>query len=63
VRVIEDLVGGEGKVRIADTVWLARGPDCAAGTWVRVVSVDGPYLVVASNESAPETNQDDDRAR
>ena len=23
---IEDIVGGEGKVRVADTVWRARGP-------------------------------------
>lgn len=63
VCVVEDLVGGEGKIRIADTVWLARGPDCAAGAWVRVVAIDGPYLVVEPNESAPETTRDDDRVR
>jgi membrane protein implicated in regulation of membrane protease activity len=59
VRVIEDLVGGEGKVRVADTVWRARGPNCVAGAWVRVVSVEGPYLVVAPSESSPE----DDRGK
>jgi len=59
VCVIEDIVGGEGKVRVADTVWRARGPNCAAGDWVRVVDVDGPYLVVAPNESASETARDD----
>jgi len=58
VCVIEDVIGGEGKVRVADTVWRARGPDCIAGDWVRVVSVDGPYLVVTPNESAPETARD-----
>lgn len=51
VCVVEDLVGGEGKVRVADTVWRARGPDCAAGSWVKVVDVDGSCLVVGPNES------------
>jgi membrane protein implicated in regulation of membrane protease activity len=46
VRVTEDLIGGDGKVRIADTMWAARGPNCAAGTWVKVVAVDGARLVV-----------------
>jgi membrane protein implicated in regulation of membrane protease activity len=55
VCVIEDIIGGEGKVRVADTVWRARGPNCAAGEWVRVVAVDGPYLVVESNENSLET--------
>lgn len=59
VCVIEDVVGGEGKVRVADTVWRARGPDCAAGDWVRVVDVDGPYLVVAPNESASKAARGD----
>ena len=58
VCVAEAIVGGEGKVRVADTVWRARGPDCIAGDWVRVVAVDGPYLVVAPNESSPETDRD-----
>jgi membrane protein implicated in regulation of membrane protease activity len=35
-------------VRIADTVWPARGPDCDEGTWVKVVGADGSYLVVAA---------------
>lgn len=59
VCVIEDLVGGEGKVRVADTVWRARGPDCVAGDWVRVVAVDGPYLVVAPNETAAKATRGD----
>lgn len=52
VRVVEAISGGEGKVRIADTVWPARGPDCDEGTWVKVVGSDGSYLVVAATESA-----------
>ncbi len=50
VRVAEGIVGGEGKVRIADTVWRVRGPDCAAGTWVRVIGADGPHLVVRPDD-------------
>lgn len=52
VRVVEAISGGEGKVRIADTVWPARGPDCDEGAWVKVVGSDGSYLVVAATESA-----------
>ncbi len=51
VCVLEDIVRGEGKVRVADTVWRVRGPDCVAGEWVRIVSVDGSYLVVARDEN------------
>lgn len=48
VRVVEAIVGGEGKVRVGDTVWRARGPDCGAGTWVQVVAADKGYLVVSA---------------
>lgn len=48
VCVADAIVGGEGKVRVADTVWPARGQDCAAGTWVKVVAVDGAKLVIES---------------
>lgn len=50
VRVVEAIAGGEGKVRVADTVWPARGPDCAEGSWVKVVGAEGGYLVVAAIE-------------
>jgi inner membrane protein len=52
VCVVEDIAGGEGKVRVADTIWRARGPDCAAGTWVRVVAAEGSYLVVSADEAS-----------
>jgi membrane protein implicated in regulation of membrane protease activity len=51
VPVVAAIVGGEGKVRIADTVWPARGPDCAEGTWVKVVGADGGYLVVVPDDA------------
>ncbi len=40
------LVDGVGNVRIDDTVWRVAGPDCAAGTRVRVARVEGAYLFV-----------------
>jgi len=42
----EPIVGGTGRVRIGDAPWLVRGPDCPAGTHVRVESADGNTLVV-----------------
>jgi membrane protein implicated in regulation of membrane protease activity len=57
VCVSEPIAGGEGRVRVADTVWRARGPDCAAGTWVRIVAVEGAYLVVAADETPPEATR------
>jgi membrane protein implicated in regulation of membrane protease activity len=54
VRVVEAIAGGQGKVRIADTVWPVRGPDCAEGSWVKVIAAEGAYLVVAGDVSAPD---------
>jgi membrane protein implicated in regulation of membrane protease activity len=44
--VEEAIRGGRGKIRVGDTVWLAKGPDLPKGTSVRVTSVDGTMLVV-----------------
>lgn len=46
VLVVESLVGGEGKVRVADTLWRVCGPDCPSGTWVKIVDIEGTRLVV-----------------
>lgn len=46
VRVVEALTNGEGRVRVGDGVWTARGPDAAAGGWVRVTGADGAVLIV-----------------
>jgi membrane protein implicated in regulation of membrane protease activity len=59
VCVSEAIAGGEGRVRVADTAWRARGPDCAVGTWVRIVAAEGDYLVVASAETPPEASRDE----
>jgi membrane protein implicated in regulation of membrane protease activity len=44
----EPIIGGTGKVRIGDTVWLARGGDAPLGARVRVIGVDGAVLKVES---------------
>jgi inner membrane protein len=59
VCVVEAIVGGEGKVRVADTVWRARGADCGVGTWVRVIGVDGPYLLVSEGEAGPRSRPEE----
>lgn len=42
-----ELVNGEGKVRIGDTLWLVRGDfDGKVGTSVKVVGTDGVVLIV-----------------
>lgn len=38
---------GRGRVRIGDSLWIAQGPDAAAGSQVTVVSADGSCLTVA----------------
>jgi membrane protein implicated in regulation of membrane protease activity len=40
------IVGGNGTVRIDDTIWRLSGPDCAGGSRVKVVRTDAALLVV-----------------
>lgn len=40
------IVGGRGRVQIADAFWEVTGPDMPAGTPVRVVAASGMTLVV-----------------
>jgi membrane protein implicated in regulation of membrane protease activity len=37
---------GSGTVRVDDTVWRVSGPDCPAGSRIKVVRSDGASLVV-----------------
>lgn len=46
VAVCEPIVGGAGRVAVADGSWPARGADAAAGAFVRVVAVRDGALVV-----------------
>ena len=48
---VEDpLANGRGKIRLGDTVWLARGPDLDKGRPVRIAAVEGTVLVVEPTE-------------
>lgn len=40
------IVNGTGTVRVDDTWWRVSGPDCPAGTRVRVARADGASLYV-----------------
>jgi membrane protein implicated in regulation of membrane protease activity len=40
------IVGGVGSIRIDDTVWRVSGPDCPAGSHVRIARADGADLSV-----------------
>jgi inner membrane protein len=46
LELVEPIEDGQGKVRVADTVWLVRGIDTPLGTRVRVTGVDGAILKV-----------------
>lgn len=50
VTVEAAIENGQGRVRVGDGVWNARGPDAPAGASVVIVSADGTCLVV---EPAP----------
>ncbi|MBV8838763.1 MAG: NfeD family protein, partial [Alphaproteobacteria bacterium] len=40
------IVGGNGTVRIDDTIWRLAGPDAPGGSRVKVVRADAATLVV-----------------
>ncbi len=46
VTVVEAIRGGEGRVKVGDSVWTATGPDADVGARVRVVGADGTLLRV-----------------
>lgn len=48
VVVTQAIVNGEGRVRVGDSVWSCRGPDCAEGARVRIAGADGSCLKVES---------------
>lgn len=45
------IANGSGRVRVGDSTWKVAGPDCPAGSHVRVVAVEGVTLQV---EPAPD---------
>ncbi|MFL6857232.1 MAG: NfeD family protein [Allosphingosinicella sp.] len=57
VTVVGAIEHGEGRVRVGDSVWNARGPDCEPGARVRITGVEGTCLLVEQDEKplpAPE---------
>ena len=42
----QPITGGEGRVRVDDSVWRVIGPDLPAGSRVRVSRIEGATLVV-----------------
>lgn len=46
VTVTRAIVGGTGRVQVADGEWLAKGPDAEPGTRMRVAGNQGTVLVV-----------------
>jgi membrane protein implicated in regulation of membrane protease activity len=44
--VLEPGTGGQLRIKVRDSVWLAEGPDLAAGTRVRVTGQHGTVLKV-----------------
>ena len=46
VLVTQAIAHGDGRVKLGDSEWLARGPDTAAGEWVRVTGAEGSVLLV-----------------
>ena len=46
VEVATPIVHGEGRVKVGDSVWNCTGPDCAAGTPVRIIGAQGTCLLV-----------------
>jgi membrane protein implicated in regulation of membrane protease activity len=40
------IMDGSGTVRVDDTIWRVSGPDCPAGSKVKVVRADGASLTV-----------------
>jgi inner membrane protein len=56
VTVVTAIENGEGRVKVADGVWAARGPDAAAGSRMVVTGADGACLrvePVAAIEAPP----------
>lgn len=52
--VVQPIVGGTGRIRLGDTLWIAKGRDCPAGTIVTVTGAEGSDLLVAADEEKPE---------
>jgi membrane protein implicated in regulation of membrane protease activity len=48
--VVQAISGGTGRVHHGDSEWLAKGPDLAEGTRVRITGSEGAILLVEAAE-------------
>lgn len=44
--VEKPIINGSGRIQVGESTWKAQGPDCEAGSSVKVVGVQGAVLVV-----------------
>lgn len=60
VLVVGAIENGQGRVRVGDGVWRARGPDAEIGQWVRVTAAEGTCLRIEplTQPSAPRDKPD-----
>ncbi|MBC3349895.1 MULTISPECIES: NfeD family protein [Pseudomonas] len=49
-QVHEAIIDGRGKIKVADGVWLVKGPESPVGTRVRVVAQEGAVLSVERDD-------------
>lgn len=55
--VVAAIENGQGRVRVGDGVWPARGPDAEVGDWVRVTGAEGTCLRVEPLPRPPISNE------
>ncbi|MBS3961295.1 MAG: NfeD family protein [Sandarakinorhabdus sp.] len=46
VVVVAPIIGGQGRVKLGDGEWIARGPDAPLGARMRITGADGSILNV-----------------
>jgi membrane protein implicated in regulation of membrane protease activity len=46
----QSIVNGAGRIRLDDSFWSVRGPDCPAGSIVTITGSDGTVLLVTRKE-------------
>ena len=49
----EAIIGGSGRVRLDDTIWLASGPDLPVGTKIKIVGANLSRLQIESVDEHP----------
>ncbi len=52
VTLEEPIVDGLGRIRLDDTIWKVQGPDCEAGSRVRITGTQGVVLLVEKTDAS-----------